>query len=593
MLAHPLPTMPSYGENQTDVDDIRTARAIRYKRVSTRPVVTTKGESEASVSIMEMAHTPRRRSPADRLQAAGRVGASDNDPCFTPYKQHGDPTACPPTIDRYSVDETRPWTPQQPICVPATFPEWPSPRSPDSSSPSPTSRSPSPAPWTRWRRRAHPPCARFKRLDLRPKAGSTVLNETCKPAQFSRPPQKKSESSKFHEVPPVLEPATEPKGDRIVGELPTREIVRMQEQARQRRLREGKSDSPLEVFSDLVKDILRRSKPQVIFDEDFGFGPRKKKWEGDDQQPLSPRSTRTTRFFSSPAIQQRSPKRQRHDSSNGDTTIMSPRDRLHSTSSPIPIQQRRPTLLAAEKPFSRGFGTPHFSEFTAHPGNPVDYTLSSLPKVNRETEARKRQITSDYNLNHVVASFESCQNHAIHDPVGHHILTSPIQQPSVPGQRLKGQLEPVFSRQGGLNDKAQEAVDESTRVKTCGLQRKARTTRDHAPICDDNAIGRTTTAESSASMKGQPLTPTTTPLQVDTMASSGIAPDGRLRKKRSWVARCSSSDKFLRTIRDSRESRDARILRMHDGRRRSDTPDPRSPNDDADDEDDWLGKEPL
>jgi hypothetical protein len=274
-------------------------------------------------------------------------------------------------------------------------------------------------------------------------------------------------------------------GESIAGELAATEALRMKREERERVSRETqiRVQTAVDTTYGLLRDYLRRKGPQVTFGKDFNFGPKKKKKrEEDAQPPLSPRTSLSTLVDLSPAIRQRSLERQRHDSSHGDAATMSPHDMLHPISLSIPIQRPQPTQ-SAQRPFCRGFGTPFFNEFLAHPGESVDFTLPSLPKVHRRTEARTRHLTSDYKLSDVVESFESCQNHRILGPAGHHALTSPVERPGCYRQKLEQHLEIVFSQQGKLNDDVGKAqsLDERTRMETCELQRKPRTTRTTYP----------------------------------------------------------------------------------------------------------------
>ena len=277
-------------------DDMRTARAARYRKVMKKSVVTTQGESEeAKDPIPSMMVTPSRshqRSPNNRYQAFARACICDTAAHSTPYNQHVQPTdlaqqmgdyerECPPTIDRDSVGDTRSWKSPQPIWAPVRFPEWPYPPSPPSSPPSLPSKSPSPSPWNRLRRRPHSPYAHFKRLNLYFTVGSPSPDGVWDSAQFSHTLWKKPGREEHREPSPVLGLTTELEGERIAEEFASIEALRMEREERERIPREKQScvQTAVDTTYGLLRDYLTRKGSQVTFNKGFNLAPRRTKCE--------------------------------------------------------------------------------------------------------------------------------------------------------------------------------------------------------------------------------------------------------------------------------------------------------------------------
>ncbi|KAF2630147.1 hypothetical protein BU25DRAFT_446946 [Macroventuria anomochaeta] len=591
-------------------DQIRTAKAVQYQRVMNRPVVTTQGELEEGWDRVESAMAPlpkpRPCPPNDRFEAFRRAGILDTAARFTPCDQHTQPTdlarrigdwerECPPTIDRYSVGDRRPWKPPSPIWAPAVFPKWPS--CPPSSSPSPPPKYRLPPPSYRApRRKPQFTLGRFKNLDLHSTPKSSPPDSAPKSSNDSQFIQKKPERDGLRQHPPVSYLIEQFKRDGIVGNLTQADALRSEREERERTQKEERKRKPREEeerkdsdVPEWLRKLLRKKRqeypePWDIFRKDFSFGPKTKKDEGDVYRPpVSPRSSCSSLPDLSPEVRGRSLKRQRHDSSNANVAAKSPRDRLHSTSSPIPIRrpQHNPSVPG---PFYKGFGT-----LDAHESQRVDFALPSPPDVVHSTEHNVRHVTSDYNPDDVVDHSKTYKHGSAQGVERQHALTPPVRRPSYYGAQMRRHLETVFGQQGKLKanaEEAQKALDEKVRMKTCELQRKPRTTRDHPPVLDD-AMSRSATAESSTSMRTPPLSPLTKTAPAQSSISTRTVHSERPRR-RSYVARCASSDRFLRTVRESAEKRLRRQLEER-SRMMEDTPCPC----DTDKGRDWIGDEPL
>lgn len=560
---------------------VYTASKVQAQRIQ-GPLATSQPRSEKArghiVSVMAPPSRPRPRSPNARFQTFFEAGTPDTAAKITLCDQHIQPTdlqricdwerGCPPTLCRYSMGDKRPWRPPPPIWAPATFPEWPS------GQPTPQ-RSPStPLPWRRLRRRPQLPCGRFKNLDLYFTPGSPSLYSIATPETQPQSIRKKPEIRQLRRHTPVstltavLRKDTVARNLRGVGVLwsrgKKRELRPKEEQEQEHKLDRRTSH-------DFLREFLKRQQPEEMFKRDFSFGPRATEDKQDDyQSPLSPQSSCSTSPELSPELDHNSLKRPRHDSSNGNAEANSS-DRGHSISSPIPIRGSQP-MSSVSWPLTTGFEVPD-----VHPGRKVDSVAPNAPDIVCAIgNHRGGHMTSHYRSSDNMDESKGCNHYFSHDIKDQHASASPVARPSYCEACLRRHFATVSGQQGEFRydpGMSYRATDEKFEMKTCVLQRRPRTTKDHASVLGDATTGTAT---------GLWSTPTETPPLSPMVKTAQSKRTHRI----SRVARCPSSDAFLRAVRESRQARTRREMGEMKGNGiiyRGE----------SEEERDWIGNEPL
>lgn len=616
----------------TPDNEIRTAKAVQYRRVMDRPVITAQNDQEDDTDCDTDTSNPTSRPDLRKYDTTyPDIGIRDGRAMYLSCLERGysqeiaqrvvdwerkHPMAVDglAATDRYLARDARPWErPPPPIWAPAVCPLWhqvlPSP--PLSSSEPPPKYPPPQSQYIGERPRPRPPIRNFKRLNLRAATGSHSPHPTSNVANDQCTVQK-AEKVAGHPHPLVSYLtgkflrdgiARNPRqADYLRNQREKREAEERRKQRKQREIENEKAkreQTPavekrpkLEDVPIWLKDLARSWRerypgPDKLFRKDFDFGPRTQGKDDDDyRRPLSPCSSGNSLPDLSPEVRSKSLKRQRHDSSNADVGREPSHDRLHFTSSPIPIQRPQPNTSTSRSLF-RGFGTPEI-----HPGQRVDFTACTSPmfEVDCSNGDRIRFLTSDYNRDDDVDYFRTRTYSPINHVHDHWTPTTPrvVDRDSCCEMDLRHHAETVFNHQGKLEDNAEEAqaaVDEAVRMKTCELQRKPRTTRDHPPALFE-PMSKTRTAEPQVT-KWSPVMSSLD--RTKTTQISAALQDERIKRRRSYVARCRSTDAFLRNVRESQKRRQLERDMEYEGRPRQDTPDPRCPEE----EDDWLGDDPL
>ena len=176
--------------------------------------------------------------------------------------------------------------------------------------------------------------------------------------------------------------------------------------------------------------------PDKLFRKDLNFGPKTKGHMCSDHQ-----SSPSPSFSCSPLpdlpleVRKNSLKRQRHDSSDADAAAKSPRDRLHSTSSPVPIQRPQP-IPSVPKPLHKGCKTP-----SVHSGQHVEFTAPNLPDAVRSIENNVRPSVSDYNSDNILNCFKASTYGRTSDIQEYYAPTSPVGSPGCCSANLRHHLE--------------------------------------------------------------------------------------------------------------------------------------------------------
>ena len=393
-------------------DHIRTARAVRYLKANSL-VITAPHGSDGTRGPMRSAMgpppRPRPRPQNARFPAFFRADTPENTARASPGFQNTQTTdltqrigdwerQCSPNMDGSSMGDKQPWRLPEPIWAPAKFPQWSncSPP-PPSCSPSPP-RSPSPPLWRKLPGRIPAPSARLDTIDLYATSGSPPVNSDPVPEDhldfIQRP-----ERSGHRQDAPISALTAQLKGQPIARNLAEADALRKQMEKQSPNIRREEEQETNEAF---LREILKKKEPQVVFEKNFSFGPKLKEDSGGCELSLSPRSSRSMFPGMCSQAEQKSLKRQRHDSSNGEVMAKSPRAQLHSTTSPIPIQPPQSKLLA-QRSLQRGFGTPE-----VHIGQLIHLTTHNPSDVIRSTEDKIRYMASHHRLGSVMDSCKTC-----------------------------------------------------------------------------------------------------------------------------------------------------------------------------------------
>lgn len=590
----------------TPKDEIRTAKAVQYRRVERPATVTTKGDSDSppirpNPPIFPNDYEFRRINVNIPHETAslwwGDEGRETYISCLrrgfgvdlarrvvewernNPTKKNG---LSP--IDRYLVRNVMPWDMTLPRPNPICPVRRPSPY-PRSSSPKPQTKFPSWSSLSRSERtQARPPLRNMKKLNLRSSTTSPSPRPSCEVLDHHFKKIEKAETRIYPPVSYLTETfrREEEYKQEAQERLERRRKEQEEEKAKQEKGRQEKETSvtkKLEDVPDYLKDLARswRQKypgPDKLFRKDFDFGPRTQTDDDDYRRPISPCSSRSVLPDGSMEVHGKSLKRQRHDSSNTDVARESPHDRLQTTSSSMPNLRAPPTVQTSSS-FLKSVGAPE-----AHPGQLVRYDFGDEPRFDFQ-RCDAGTMTSDYNLSDVIDRFETIPSSQEDSWTAN--TSRVVDRDSCPGEELRRRLETVFSQQGQLKhtpDEAQAAVDDVIRMKTCGIQRKARTIRDHPPDLFQ-PLSRIRTAEPQNT--GWPM-----PSTDDTCTLTQTSTVEHRKRRKSYVAKCRSTDVFLRDIRESHRLRQLLEEAKQAHRPRQDTPDQRPPK-----VDDWLGDDSL
>ncbi|KAF3047198.1 hypothetical protein E8E11_001373 [Didymella keratinophila] len=581
----------------TPEDEIRTAKAVHYRKFE-RPATVTKGDpnsppfsakSPTSSWYHETRRYPKLHPTASLwwgdegretyvsclqrgfgVDMARRVVEWERD---NPTKRNG----LSPT-DRYQARNIMPWdvTLPRPNTTPAMVQPPPYPPS-SSSGPPPVYQYPvSTYPYVAENTSSRPPVRKMKKLNLRSSTTSPPPLPSCEVVENHFKKIEKAETRIYPPVSYLTE--TFRREERYKQEAQERLERRRKEQVEEK---EASMKKRLEDVPDYIKDLARswRQKypgPDKVFRKDFDFGPKAHINEDDDyQRPLSPCTSHILLQDVCLEPQSKSLKRQRHDSSNTDVARESPHDRLQTASSSTPIP-RAPATVQISMSFLKSIGAPE-----PYPGQLVHHNLMDEPRLEIQ-RSDAGTTTSDYNLNDVIDRFEPIPSSQEDSWTAN--KTQAVHRDSCCGDDFRLHLETVFSQQGKLRDtadEAQAAVDKAIRMKTCGIQRKARTMRDHAP---DLFQSLSNIRAAEPQITGWPTPPDGL---THTLTLTSTA-EHRERRK-SYVAKFRSTDVLLRDVRESHRIRQLMEEAKQAHRPRQDAPDPRSPKV----EDDWLGDDPL
>lgn len=586
----------------TSEDEIRTARAVQYRKVERAATVTTRGHSSSPPFRPLPPILPRdelrkydtihpiigfwddgqgRETYVSCLQRGFDVDTAHRViewQCENP-QDGGELSA----VERYLARNVKPWDIKlpRPVYTPAVaqlppYPPSPSPqRPPDYPSWSPlyiSEKTPS-----------RPPLRKMKKLNLRSSTNSPPPRPSCEVLDHHFTKVEKAETRRHPPVSYLTEAFRRDERHAREAKEGLERRMKEQEQERLKQEEQTKIKIQMEDVPDYIKDLARKWRekypgPDALFRKDFDFGPKVQTDKNDySRRPLSPCSSSSILPGSFPEVHNKSLKRQRHDSSNTDAARESPHDRLRTISSYMPISRFAATMQTS-RVFSKCIGAPE-----AHPGRLVHYESRDESRF----EAQRKDagtLTSDYNLNDVVNRFET---KTMSEEVTWTSNRTVVDRDSYCEEDLRHHLETVSSQQGKPKetvDETQAAVDDGVRMKTCGIQRRPRTMRGHpsdlSPLSRTRAVKPQGT-DWSPSMRANNLT--RTPTQTSTMEQV------ERRERKSYVARCRSTDVFLRDIRESQRIRQLMREAEHSLRPGQDTPDPRCPKD----EDDWLGSDPL
>ncbi|KZM24990.1 hypothetical protein ST47_g3845 [Ascochyta rabiei] len=474
----------------------------------------------------------------------------------------------PPDIDRFPIDDKRPWRPPSPIWAPARFPWWPSCQpSPRSISPSLPPRPPSPPLWRTLPQKVHMPRGRFWNLNLY----STPRS----------PPPKSARLSAYHSHFIYKKPKREeprPKPPHWTTQLRRKATARKLAEADIRR-KQREDDEELQ---NLIRGHLEEKEPRAIFNEDFSFGPKTYEDENDYLPPLSPHSSSSPLPDLCSQIEHKTSRHMRHDSSTADMVAKSHRDQLHSTSSPIPILHPQ-SKRSAYTSFEEGFKTQE-----VYPGQLVDFVTCNRLDAGYRTKDDVGHTASDHRLSSIVDNYKDRPRHDLKGFARERNPISLTERPSYHDAHLKDHhMEQSGCKSGLVGDsqKVQKVPVEQVRKKTCDLQRKPRTARDHARVSSDS-LTRTALEESLTAAKTTHVGAGTRTATAGSSSSSRTAPTERARR-RSRVPRCRSTDTFLRTIQESGEAR------MRTETAGSDTKRGNTLGSSGTKDTDWMGDEPL
>jgi hypothetical protein len=584
----------------TPEDEIHIARAIQYRKVECPVTFTTKGDPDSpsfrpNPPISPQNYETRKHNFIHPTAALwwGDEGRETYVPCLqrgfgvdmarrvVEWERDNPGTRDDlATADRYLARNVRPWAiRRRRVEAPAVVQLSPY---PPSSSPEPPSDFPS---WSSLcigdKTRSRPPLRKMNKLNLRSSTISPTSRTSCEVLDHHF---KKIEKAETRIHPPVSYlTETFRREERHKQEAQERLERRRKEQAEEKakQAKETSMKKKLEDVPQYIKDLARswREKypgPDKLFRKDFDFGPRTHTDQDDDyRRPLSPCSSRSLLPDVVTETQSKSLKRQRHDSSNTDIVRESPHDRLQTASSSMPIP-RAPATVQTSRSFFKSVGT-----LEAHAGQLVHYGLRAEPRSEIQ-RSDAGTMASDYNLNAVIDRFETIPS--IQEDRWIANRTQIVDRDSYCRNDLRLHLETVFDQQGKMKDtpdEVQAATDEAIRMKTCGIQCKARTMRDHPPDLFQ-PLSRARTAEPQ--ITGWPM-PSTNLTRTLTQTSTVE----HRERRNSYVAKCRSTDVFLRDIRESQRIRQLMREAEHSHRPRQDTPDPRSPKV----EDEWLGSDPL
>jgi hypothetical protein len=589
----------------TPDDKIRTARAVQYRKVREIPIVTTKGGPEDKPPHLNPpipTRDPKLRQ-FDTLHP--KLGIGDGEATYFSCLERGYGIDMAQRVvewernhpgtgeeiavtDRYLARNARPWERLLPTDAPAVV-QLPPYLPPLSFEPPPDYPSPRSL-YMGEQSQLRLPTRKLRKFKLRSPTGSPPPRPTCEVLDHHF---KKTERAETRKHPPVSYlTETFLRDERHRREAMERLERRRKEQEKEKAKQEKETAvaKGLDDVPNYIKDLARswRAKypgPDKLFRKDFNFEPKTQTDEEDDcRRPLSPHSSRSLIPAVFPDARSTSLKRQRYDSFNTDVARVSPHDRSRTASLPIPTQRSEPTTQTSRS-FFKGLGQPE-----AHPGQLVNYTLQAEPRfeVHRNDQDRGRTVASDYNLDDVTNNFQTRSFGPVEHVRGHWTPSRPqlIDRGSHYGEDPGHHLDDVFSQQGKLGDsvdEAQVAVDE-IRMKTCELQRRTWIARDQPPMLF-KPILRTRRAQPQATrwppMRASNLTHTWTNASTTEQME-------QCARRRSYVARCRSTDVFLRDMRESQRIR--QLMREADRERpRLGTPDPVS----SEAEDDWLGDDPL
>lgn len=598
-------------------DEICTAKALEYRKVLDIPAVTTQSGPINRAECMTSISKSTRDQELRRYDAVyPRVGLRDGRATNLSYRQRGyDMEAAQRVFDwerkhprigddlaateSYFARDARFWD-RRPSSIeaPAVRPLWYQ-----------GSQSLTPDPYARMfppksllpqsyhvdeRLHSRPPVRKLKLLNLRSAMGSMSPRPTCavvedqfkiQKIETTEVPKRGAQSTEARKHPPVsylTERSIQDKTarDRAQADYlqkPRRKQQETEETKQERDLTVKKKR--LEDVPAYIKDLARSWRERnpgtnKLFKKDFDFGPRTQVDDDNDyQRPLSPLSP--SNLFSEAFTETRSNslKRQRHDSSNPYVARKSPHDRCHTTTSPIPMQKFQPTTSTSSSPFN-DVGVPG-----AHPGQLVDFTMQALPEFEVE----------DVHLNTLECDSEDSEDYFGLIPDDEHVTeclettrSQGVARDSCCEKDLKVHLETVFNKQGKLKDnaeKAQAAVDLALMTKTCEIQRKPRTMPVH-PSVPLEPVSRTVTKWSPARH------PTD---RIHTLPQATTAEQLQMvERRRSYVARCRSTDAFLRDVRESQKRRQLALTMAES--RPGDSPDLGRLEQKRGD---WLGNEPL
>lgn len=582
-------------------DHIHDARALRYHRANS-PIVITQLMSEATrvhnISSMSPPPGPRPRSSNARL-------SHNIVPFITSCGQHTQvmdlaqrirdwERQCSPDNTRFTLGRRLPWRTPPPIWAPAKMPIWsqdeltPSPLSSPPSSPSPSPSPPLLQPlWSRLHTRPQTPNEPFRDTDTCLSSRSPPPNSpqaSATPLQFVR---KKPERDELRHHSPGSYLTTQIREEHIARNLAEADALRDKREAREMRAKREALLRSVDTSDIVIESIeVPPYKPPTIFNEDFNFGPKTRNDHHDYIPRLSPRSSRSSPSDFDSEVEKKSVKRQRHDSSNAKAAAKSRRDRLHSSSSLILVERDQPGP-SVPKPLRESYGM-----LFAHPGRLADDARHE-PAVVCSPSYDVRHMASDYNPRDIAEGFEARKQ--LHPRDSKEVFECEPMAISWGGCKalFKRRQEAALARKRALEDdyeSAQRVLREQIRMRTCYLQRRPRTTRDHAPVYTCPSV-KTATSEYSSSTGTPPLSPLVKSSENPRPASTRPPPTVRGVRRRSplpKLSKCRSSDTFLRNVKGSLETRQIRELKEeaaklrwtekggYRGIKREDTPDPRN-----------------